>query len=234
MKTAALLLVMAAWLPAQEFEVASIHVAKDDGDHDNDVDQGRWVAHNITLKRLVAIAWDVDESVVSGGPNWLDSESYDINAKISLPKWTRDQFLQMMQSMLADRFQLTTHREARQISGYALVAAKGGPKMAMAQAQDDSSDFSTHNQYLKATNVTMGAFARRLSRNRDIGKVVVDRTGLAGRFDFELEWAPAQAESDDHPGIFTAIQEQLGLKLESAKAPVEAVIIDRAEKPSGN
>ena len=191
-------------------------------------------AANLTLKRLTAMAWDVDDSLVTGGPNWLDSESYDINAKISAPKWTAADLRHMVQSLLADRFRLAVHRETRQVAGYALVTAKGGSKMAVAKGNDDGADFSTHNTHLKATNVTMDGFARRLSRNRDIGKVVIDKTGLKGSFDFELDWAPAQAESDDHPGIFTAIQEQLGLRLESAKAPIDVVVIDRAEKPSEN
>jgi uncharacterized protein (TIGR03435 family) len=80
----------------------------------------------------------------------------------------------------------------------------------------------------------MASFARSLSRIREVSKLVVDRSGLAGGFDFAMEWSPAQEESDEHPSIFTAIQEQLGLKLESGKVPVEAVVIDRAEKPSEN
>ncbi len=236
MRALALILAAASLMAAQEFEVASIRPAQDDGHHDSDTSQGRFVVHNLTLQELIARAWDVDESVVGGGPGWVDSQGYDINAKISAeyPKWTAEQFRHMLQSLLADRFQLAVHRETRQIGGYALVTAKGGAKMAVAKPNDNGSDFSSHNYHLDATNVTMEGFARRLSRNRDIGKVVIDRTGLKGHFEFELEWAPAQAESDDHPGIFTALQEQLGLKLESAKVPVQAVVIDQAEKPSEN
>jgi uncharacterized protein (TIGR03435 family) len=223
-------------LPAQEFEVASIRPAKPDGNQDSDTYQGRWTIHNLSLKRLITLAWDIDTSVVIGGPNWIDSDTYDINAKIpeEYAKATREQRLHMMQALLTDRFQLTIHREGRQISGYELVVAKTGPKMAVAKPNDNGSDTSSNGTYLKATNITMEAFARRLSRNRDVEKVVVDRTGLTARFDFELEWAPVQQESDEHPSIFTAIQQQLGLKLESAKVPVDAVIIDRAEKPSEN
>jgi uncharacterized protein (TIGR03435 family) len=236
MKAFALLFALTSLLAAQEFEVASIRPARDDGDHDSDVQQGRFVAHNRTLKRLIAMAWNVDDGAVTGGPGWADSEGYDINAKIpaEYPKWTPEQFSHMMQALLADRFRLAIHRETRQVPGYALVTARNGPKLAPAKPADNGSDFSSHNLHLKATNVTMELLARRLSRDRDIAKIVVDRTGLKGTFDFELDWAPAQAESADHPAIFTAIQEQLGLRLESAKVPIEAVVIDRVERPSDN
>jgi uncharacterized protein (TIGR03435 family) len=236
MRTLALILATAGLLAAQEFEVASIRPAQDDGDQGIDTDRGRFVAHNLTLKRLIARAWDVEESEVLGGPAWIDSDSYDVNAKIpgSEGQWTREKVLHMLQSLLADRFQLAVHREARQVSGYVLAVAKTGPKMTPATPGPDDSNTSSNGTYLKATNITMEALTKRLSRNRDIGKVVVDKTGLIGRFDFELEWAPAQAETDDHPGIFTALQEELGLKLESAKVSVQAVVIDRAEKPSEN
>lgn len=236
MKILALLLATMAPLQAQEFEVASIRPAKQDGNHDSDTYQGRWVTHNLTLKRLIAMAWDVDDSVVAGGPNWIDSDSYDINAKIpaDYAQAPRDQFLHMIQSLIVDRFQLTIHREPRQISGYALVPAKAGSKMSIARPSENGSDFSSNGMHLKATSVTMEAFAKRLSRNRDIGKLVVDKTGLTGKFDFELDWASAQQDSDEHPSIFTAIQEQLGLKLESAKVPIQGVVIDRVEKPSEN
>jgi hypothetical protein len=96
MKTLALLFAASALLGAQEFEVASVRPAKDDGNRDNDVNQGRWVAHNLTLRRLISMAYDVDEDAVVGGPAWVGGESFDINAKIpaEYPKWTQEQFRQ--------------------------------------------------------------------------------------------------------------------------------------------
>ena len=234
MRILALLLASTVLVSAQEFEVASIRQAQDDGKRDNGTYQGRWVTHNLTLRRLISMAFDVDEDAVAGGPAWVASDSYDINAKISAPKWTPDELRHMMQSLLADRFQLAVHREQRQIPGYILMTAKGGARMTAAKPGADDSDFNSGSNTLKATNVTMASFARSLSRIREISKLVVDRTGLTGGFDFAMEWSPTQIDSDDHPGIFTAIQEQLGLKLEGAKVPVEAVVIDRAEKPSDN
>jgi uncharacterized protein (TIGR03435 family) len=221
-----------------EFDVASIRLAKENGDHDLDTDKGFFRTHNLTLKRLIATAWDVDTSQILGGPNWLDSDSYDITARIpaEFAQQTREKVPQMIQSLLADRFQLMIHREPRQVSGYALVVAKKGPKMKRAKADQNGSSSNSSDSHLKAENVTMEGFATRLSRNRDIGKLVVDKTGLTGGFNFELDWMPERLESspDDRMSIFTALQEQLGLKLESAKVTALAIVVDRAEKPDSN
>lgn len=140
----------------------------------------------------------------------------------------------MIQSLLADRFQLIIHREPQQISGYALVVAKKGPKMERAKPDQKDSHTDSNNTHLRAENVTMEAFANHLSY--DIEKLVVDKTGLTGGFNFELDWVPERLESssDDRTSIFTALQEQLGLKLESAKVSTLAIVVDRAEKPDSN
>ncbi len=236
MKPIAFLIAMSALAPAQEFEVASIRPSVQDGNHDSDTDKGRYTTHNVELKRLIAQAWDVDESEVFGGPNWVDSDGWDINAKIpaEYAKHKPDDVHHMIRALLADRFQLVIHRESRQVSGFVLVTAKNGPRMNPAKSDDRGSDFSTRNTHLVATDVTMAGLARDLSRNRDIAKVVVDKTGLTDKFDFVLDWSREGDTSGDGPSIFTALQEQLGLKLESAKIPIEAVVIDRAEKPTGN
>ncbi|HEV2688630.1 MAG TPA: TIGR03435 family protein [Bryobacteraceae bacterium] len=226
-----------------EFEVASIRPAKQDGHHNIDTDSSRFQTHNASLKRLIALAYNIDVGQISGGPNWADSDGYDINAKIPdefAENRTRDAVPQMVQSLLADRFQLVIHRDPREVSGYALVVAKRGSKMHPAKPDAQNSSMNSQNTRLIAENVTMGAFAKQLSRDRDIGKLVVDKTGLTGGFSFELDWARERLESrpeqpaEDHPSIFTALQEQLGLKLESAKVPISAIVIDRAEKPVGN
>lgn len=242
MRKLGLSLAIAATLSAQNFEVASIHPVKDDGDHDSDVDKGLFRAHNLTLKRLIATAYEIDARQILGGPNWLDSDSYDITARIpeELVPQQRQKFPLMLQALLADRFKLVIHREPRQISGYALVVSKKGPKMTPS-ASDEGSNLSSHNNHLTAQNATMEALARHLSRNRDIGELVVDRTGLSGKFNFELDWQPEaltaikpKPANDDHPGIFTALQQQLGLRLENAKVPLDAVVVDSAQKPDAN
>jgi uncharacterized protein (TIGR03435 family) len=132
------------------------------------------------------------------------------------------------------------HRQPREISGYALAVAAKGAKMKPSRPGEQNSEMHTNNTHLTARNVTMEAFAKYLSRLRDSGRLVVDQTGLSGGFDFELNWMPEQREAkpegplDDRPSLFTALQEQLGLKLESAKVPVSAIVIEQAEKPSAD
>jgi uncharacterized protein (TIGR03435 family) len=251
LKKAALFLALATFGMAQtpvlgknpEFEVASIRPAKQDNNTDIENSNGRFLTHNLTLRRLVAYAYDIDVKQVFGGPNWADRDSYDINAKApdDRPRRTREEGRQMIQSLLADRFQLVIHREPRQLSGLALVLAKKEPKMGRAKP-DEPSGFHGNNTQLTATNVTMEAFARYLaSRAPDLDKLVIDKTGLTGGYDFTLEWMrepagakPPDTSFDNRPSIFTALEEQLGLRLESAKIPIQAVVIDRAEKPEEN
>jgi uncharacterized protein (TIGR03435 family) len=224
-----------------EFEVASIRRAIDDGNHDSSTNESLYRTHNLSLKRLIAAAYEIDLRQIYGGPNWVDSDSYDITAKFHKDAaLTHEKVLQMLQSLLADRFQLVIHRELRQASGYELVVGKKGTKMEQAKLDEKSSDIHSNNSHMIAKNVTMESFARNLSRNHDVGELVVDKTGLTGGFNFELDWSPERPDSkpdaspDDRPSIFTALQEQLGLKLESAKVPVPAIVIDRAAKPEAD
>ncbi len=250
MKALALLLALANVVTAQEFEVASIRVAVEDHNATMNAENGRYLVHNIALKRLIAIAWGVDGSEVIGGPNWIGSDRWDITAKIPEEYATHPQdqcgapryfgpsgqmdcrqFLKkMMQNLLADRFRLAIHRETREVSGYALAMAKNGSKMAIA-VPDKEARLQGDNRHLKATNVRMEVLAQILS---DAGRLVVDKTGLTGGYDFELNWALADDSSSDQPSLFAALPEQLGLKLEAAKVPIQAVIVDRAEKPDKN
>lgn len=124
--------------------------------------------------------------------------------------------------------------------GSELVVADKGPKMKSTGPDRKGSGMNTSSKLLKAQNVTMALFARDLSDNQDIGKLVVDKTGLSGGFDFELAWSPDRGASnqtgsaEDAPGFFTAIQEQLGRKLKPSKLTVQAIVIERAERPSEN
>lgn len=224
-----------------EFEVASIRPASQDNSHSSHGTPGFFQTHNLTLKRLVASAYQVDMRQISGGPSWVDSDSFDIKAKIpeEFAHNTRESVPRMLQSLLADRFQLVIHRVPGELSGFNLVVAKKA-KMEISTAGGDSSSINEKNTHLVAKNVTMEDFAKDLSRNRDIGKMVVDKTGLPGRFNFTLDYATERESSNpdpapgDLPLIFTAIQQELGLKLESAKVPVLTIVIDGAQKPEGN
>jgi uncharacterized protein (TIGR03435 family) len=218
-----------------EFEVASIRPVEDDGHHSSNRDNATYRTHNLSLKRLIARAYDVEENQVFGGPPWLDTEGFDINARIPdefVKDPARDTVPQMLQNLLATRFQLVVHRETRQGSGFLLTVAKKGSKMEPAKKDDPNSHFRGRTNSLAAENATTEAFARYLSRTREIGGLVIDKTGLQGGYNFELEWS--SDPSDGRPSIFTAIQEKLGLKLDSAKVPFEAIVVDSAQKPEAN
>jgi uncharacterized protein (TIGR03435 family) len=195
------------------------------------------------------VAWNVKDFQVSGGGSWTDTERYDIDATAASP-FARDEYRTMLQALLTDRFGLAIHRETHDKQGYALVVARGGTKLAP-PVDDPSVMFSrtsTGDTTLKAPNVSMKRFAEALSTT--LRAAVVDQTGIEGQFNVALQWTPDQASpallksgepappppSDAIPGpsIFTALQETLGLKLESKKVPVEVIVIDRANRPSEN
>ena len=245
MKTIALYVLLASALLAQprpEFEVASIRAVKDDGHHNSDSDRSFLNIHNLSLKRLVASAYGIDPSEVLGGPPWADGDGFDIRAKIPQDAVEQRRTLVplMLQSLLAERFHLVVSNQRREVSGFALVVAKKGTRMSAARFGQDGSHMASHNTHLVAGNVNMEDFAKTLSRNRDIGMLVVDRTGLIGKFDFELDWKPEafdgkpEASNDDRASIFTSLQEQLGLRLEATKISIEAIVIENAEKPGDN
>ncbi len=208
------------------------------GSADSDWDNGRILCVNMPLKRLIAQAYEIREDQISG-PDWLGAERFDIAAKA--PGETHDDDLQkMLRTLLADRFQLTGHREARQARVYALVTVKEGSKL---KPDNQSSGGSTTNGTrgaLTAQHVSMQRFADRLSRMVELP--VVDRTGMPGTYTFQLEWDPAAnrlspdvSTDAQGPSIFTAMQQQLGLRLESRKLPVEILVIDHIERePTGN
>jgi uncharacterized protein (TIGR03435 family) len=242
MRPILLLVTASLMLLAQEkpaFEVASIRISQRDDGQDIDSDQGLFRAHNVTARRLMALAYTLDMSAIVGGPKWLDSDRYDINAKIpaELAGQRPSRVPEMIESLLAERFQILIHREQRQMPGYALVVDKKGSKLQSSKTPEKGSDTHSNGRHLTATNLTMERFAQRLSR--EVMGVVVDRTGLKGGFDFELDWTPEKVAlaagpdaADAAPSIFVALPEQLGLRLESTKVPVSAVIVDRAEKPT--
>jgi bla regulator protein BlaR1 len=172
-------------------------------------------------------------------PGWATSDRFDLEAKEPHGGNHYTQFPQMLRPVLADRFKLATHRETRQSPIYALVVARSGPKLAAAHAGDEAGTRGGSGQ-LVAKRMTMRAFASLLSRMTS--RLVQDHTALDGEFNFTLTWtpddfqrpdplgrAPATAEA---PSLFTALQEQLGLRLESTRAPVDVLVIDHVERPS--
>jgi uncharacterized protein (TIGR03435 family) len=137
----------------------------------------------------------------------------------------------MLQALLADRFALKFHREMRELTVYSLAVAKNGPKLTAHQGAGYSSSSSSAGS-ISAMKATMAMLASRLERQ--LGRTVADHTGLTGEYDYRLTWAPEQAADSTGPSIFTALEEQLGLRLDSAKGPVEIIVIESAGKPSAN
>jgi uncharacterized protein (TIGR03435 family) len=225
----------------QRFEVASIKLSSASADSTSGIatGHGRVDGNNVTLKRCIMGAYGVGPSQIAGGPDWLESERYEILAKADRPTNDDAVLMMMLQGLLAERFKLALHRETRTISSYVLEVAKNGPKLEKAPPGEAGTNTSTSNTAvtIDAHNTDMDAFARILGRKTDLP--VVNRTGLDGIFNFRLHWTPesamaAKGGATEGPSVFTALQEQLGLRLRAQKAPVEFLVIDHAEKPSAN
>ncbi len=198
--------------------------------------KSRWEGRNLRLKELVMSAYRLSWNRIEGGPGWIESAGWDIDAKIPEVAGPA-QFPQMMQAMLAERFQLAVHRETRTLPVYFLQVARSGPKLK--ESTSDVASMSAGPRMIKYSKGSMGDLADQLTSY--LQKQVSDRTGLTGRYEINLAFAPVDldpsleaAANETLPSIFRALEEQLGLKLESGKGPVEVLVIDRAEKPSEN
>jgi uncharacterized protein (TIGR03435 family) len=261
--------------PPLTFEVASVKPsATDDRRTMLQIQPGGGLrTSGSTLKMLLTFAYDVREFQVSGGPGWINTDRYDIVAKAERSagaenppddprkmteeqrKTVGDQMRERLRALLADRFQLTLHRETKEQSVYALVVAKSGSKLQESQTSEGTGPRGPMMRMgrgeLSGQGVQLEMLTRTLSSQ--LGRTVVDRTGLKGNFDFKLTWTPDPGQSatplgggpppgadappppdPNGPSVFTALQEQLGLRLESQKGPVEMLVIDRVEKPSEN
>lgn len=225
------------------FEVATIKPAKPDGDTSWHMRPGRFTATNTSLNGYITLAYDVKDRQVTGGPKWAASELYDIVAKLEdadsplRAKAIDAETRAALKVLLAERFKLKIHEETRTTTGYALLAAKKGFKL---QEVPDTTGSSTSsgNSRLNAKGASMTLLASLLAK--ELRMPVEDRTGIKGVFNFALKWAPdATAEKpasdqDVSALISTALQEQLGLKLEPHKMEEQVIVIDRAEKPVEN
>ncbi len=228
---------------------------------------GRFTATNVTLKMLIALAYKVRQVEIFGGPAWITSDRYDINARAADVQVSGDQSRLMLRRMLEDRFKLMLHRETRELPAFTLLPARNGLKVPDAK---EGSCMATGSNPVRASTpgqpftpfcgsflvtptglegkrVSMAQLANALSGI--VGPTVIDKTGYTAAFDFHLEFTrdvtaaqpgfpPAAGDTGpadaSGPSIFTALQEQLGLKLEAAKVPVEILVIDHAEKASAN
>ncbi len=196
-----------------------------------------WEAYG--LEGLIMEAYRVESYQISGGPAWLPTDRFDINAKASGDGMlTGDQKREMLRALLEDRFHLKVHRETREQPIYSLVIAKGGPKLKASSADEQPSvTLESKGQRVEMlfSKWDLTRLAGQISANE--GRKVVDKTGLSGEYDFTLSYVDdrrAVGGQQDGPSLFTALQEELGLKLVSQKGPVEVLVIDHADKPSEN
>jgi uncharacterized protein (TIGR03435 family) len=225
-------------LQAGSFEVATIKPASPDeaGSSGEDGRNGVLKMWNVSLKRCIGYAYKIPESQILGGPKWIDELSYDILAKADHPAG-EPELLTMLQPLLADRFKLQFHHETRTVPGYTLTVTKGGIKATPADSARHSGGNGGRG-FIDSGASQFSALTIRLSAL--LGRPVVDMTGDNRKFDFHLKWTPDDAQTGadsatpDRPSLFTALQEQLGLKLESEKVSADVLMVDHAELPSEN
>ena len=267
--------------PFPSFEVASIKpnhsgsgMSRTEADGSGGTPKDRYIESNTTIKMLICWAFagkgiSLPSDQVSGGPGWINSERYDIEAKLedsqvaALAKLPREdriaQIRLMVQSLLADRFKLSVSDTTVSRPVYALVVAKGGPKLEETVPGSHSPIKSGGREMqgrffpgdIRGHGIPISTLARSLSQLGGLGRPVLDETGLKGKYDIELKWTPDNLNSPgmtpgpspsadmappdaSGPSVFTAVQEQLGLKLEPTKGPVEAIVVMHIERPSEN
>jgi len=234
--------------PAKEpaFEVASIKPSKPGttGGGIRPLPGGQtYIASNVSVRLMIKLMYKITDTQIVGAPSWIDTERWDVEAKATHPA-TLDQLHEMFQNLLADRFKLRFHRESREMRAYVLSVDKGGSKLKLSQAQEpfDIPIKPTGPGKMIGTRVPMSYLCWVLSQFLDTP--VVDMTGLEQFYDFMLEWTPPPPPgtggpqrgepSTEGPSIFTALREDLGLKLESGKAAAEVFVIDHVDRPSEN
>jgi uncharacterized protein (TIGR03435 family) len=235
------------------FDVVSIKLNKSGSGitFDNvDAPLDGYAVKNMSLKTLISNAYGIREDLISSAPPWVEAAHYDIVAKVAgsdfaqYSKLSKQQHEHMLQSVLADRFKLVVHTKTKDLPIYELTFAKSGPKLKEAKPEEQSG-WGVHSTGIEAEAMSTSTLAGFLAQH--LQKTVVDKTGLAGTYDFKLKWADdrgadsSSAKADgtpsdpsSGPSLFTAIEEQLGLKLQPAKGPVDTLVIDHIERPSEN
>jgi uncharacterized protein (TIGR03435 family) len=206
---------------------------------------GRFTAQGFALKDLIGYAYDVDNRQIVGGPKWSDSERYDVVGKPEKAgPLSPDAGKLMLRTLLSERFQLKIHRDMKEMPVYILAVAGSGLKMKRRADGDANAPggMPIAGAKIPGRNTTIQFLAYGLQELLD--RPVLDKTGVTGRFDFDLSWRPDPSQfrgngdkvpsNPDDPDLFTALQQQLGLKLTAERAPAEVIVVDSAEKPSEN
>jgi uncharacterized protein (TIGR03435 family) len=233
------------------FEVATIKPTKPDEQRKAFLVKGRrFQIINIPLSEMISFSYGVHSKQIIGAPNWSSTDKFDIDAQPDGEGAPSDkQWKSMLQKLLVERFKLTFHREKKELSAYVLSVGKMGPKLTNSQGDPNGLPglFFQELGDLHGTNTSMADLAG-FMQEAVLDRPVLDQTGLNGRFDFTLKWTPDDSQFDGMgakippstdrasapPGLYTAIQEQLGLKLDATKAPAEVFVIDHVERPSEN
>jgi uncharacterized protein (TIGR03435 family) len=233
------------------FDVATVKPSNPDAQGKGFGVRGRnFSTRNTSLVALIEFAYDVHAKQIVNAPDWMDKDKYDISAvpdKEGTPSY--EQWKGMLQKLLVERFKMTFHHDKRELSVYVLTVGKGGPKN-ITKSESTSPGFSIPIRpapggiMMSMSNATMTNFAVFGLQSGVLDRPVLDQTGLTDKFDFSVTWMPDDSQFGGHmkvpasdnpaPNLFTAIQEQLGLKLDAVKAPADVMVIDHVEKPSEN
>ena len=235
------------------FDVATIRLSNPDMPGRQFMAKGhQFLTINTTLNDLITFAYGLHVRQIVNAPAWAASVKFDLDGKVAGENQPDDrQWKVMIQKLLEDRFKLTFHLESRELPVYELTVGKNGPKLTETKADPSSLPGMGFRGFgnMPVSNATMADFAA-MMQGSVLDRPVIDRTGLKQRYDFVLKWTPDDSQfigmrppamptpgsdtADAPPALFTAIQEQLGLKLESARAPVDVMIVDHVEKPAAN
>jgi uncharacterized protein (TIGR03435 family) len=248
-QTAAPPLAADAKLPV--YDVVSIKPNKTGSGHTSiDTDGGNFNASNVSLKTMINNAYNLKEGQLVDLPKWAESSRYDIQAKVLEPDkkvldaLTDEQSNAMLQPILIDRFQLKFHYETKVLPVYELAVVKDGPKFQASKITGDqkapngmgAGSMTIHNTIMTSTAIPISSLVSLLSSQ--LQRMVIDKTGLAGKYDLDLAWSrddgATPASDSAPPALFTALQEQLGLKLQPAKSQVETLVVDHIELPTEN
>jgi uncharacterized protein (TIGR03435 family) len=232
------------------YEVATIKPAGPDEHRVVQVQGVRLFTANTSLVDLMMFAYGVHSLQITGGPEWMKTEKFDVLMQPNMPgRPSTVQMRSILRKLLADRFKLTFHRAQRELPVYGIVAAKGGSKLTPTTAESVAANTAAigfSKDAMVVSNATMAEFASLMQRYVALDRPIVDHTGISGKYDFKLSWTPDPSQfngspiwpitndANSPPDLYTAIQEQLGLKLQPIKEPTDVLVIERVERPSEN
>jgi uncharacterized protein (TIGR03435 family) len=230
---------------APSFQVATIKPSAPEESRTIQIRGNRFATTDTSVVDLLKNAYGLHEQEIAGGPKWLKTQKFDlVGDPETQTRPSSDNFKKMVQNLLADRFHLTAHHETRDLSVFAIVAAKSGPKLNKSTRPSDGIPSVAYSPgQLSVANATLADLATFLQRFVS-DRPVFDQTGIIGKYDLILRWTPDELQAggshqgNDNdsslPGLYTAIQEQLGLKLQEAKRPAQVFVLDHVDMPSEN